>query len=244
MAQVALNLRRAEPPFGSPLRVGEGQRERRPSAALGSGLSMATGKIMLAPGDGIGPEITAQGAEVLEHVASRFGHEIELFERPLGGGSIDAHGVACTDETLQDARDADAVLLGAVGGPKWDDPHAEVTPEGGVLRLRRELGLYSNVRPVRVHDDLVENSPLRPELVRGTDLVIFRELTGGLYFGEPKEMRFINGEPGAIDTLVYRRSEVERIVRRAFEWARGRRRNRKCVYGREPGFHAHQPNGP
>ncbi len=185
---------------------------------------MADGKVMLAPGDGIGPEVIAQGAEVLAHVASRFGHAIELVERRVGGGSIDAHGVACTDETLQDARDADAVLLGAVGGPRWDDPHAEVTPEGGVLRLRRELGLYSNVRPVRIHEHLVENSPLRPEIVRGTDLVIFRELTGGLYFGEPKEMRIINGEPGAVDTLVYRRSEVERIVRRAFESARGRRR--------------------
>ena len=179
---------------------------------------------MVTPGDGIGPEVVAEGCKVIDHVAARFNHEIALDERLLGGSSIDAHGVPCTDATLQDALDADAVLLGAVGGPKWDDPQAAVLPEQGVLRLRRELGLYANVRPVRVPDSLINVSPLRPERVRGADLVIFRELIGGLYFGQPKERRSVNGEPGAVDTLSYARPEIERLIRRGFEWARRRRR--------------------
>ena len=185
---------------------------------------MTAVRVLITPGDGIGPEVVAAGAQVLQEVAGLFGLELTQIERPLGGGSIDRFGEPCTDEVLQDAQDADAVLLGAVGGPRWDDPHAKFTPEEGVLRLRQGLGLYANVRPVRVHDALIGQSPLRPEIVRGTDLVIVRELTGGLYFGKPKEMREIDGEPAAVDTLIYRRSEVERIVRHAFSWARGRRR--------------------
>ena len=181
-------------------------------------------RIVVTPGDGIGPEVTAAGAEVLDYTAGRYGIGLTQVERPLGGNSIDRFGEPCTDEVLQDALDADAVFLGAVGGPKWEDPHAEFTPEEGVLRLRKGLGLYANVRPVRVYDALVDQSPLRPEVVRGTDLVILRELTGGLYFGEPKEMRFIGGERGAVDTLAYTESEIRRIVERAFEWAAGRRR--------------------
>ena len=185
---------------------------------------MKNWRIVVTPGDGIGPEVMAAGAEVLDHTASRFGVGVTQLERPLGGNSIDRFGEPCTDEVMQDALDADAVFLAAVGGPKWDDPHAEFTPEEGVLRLRKGLELYANVRPVRVYDALVDQSPLRPEVVRGTDMVILRELTGGLYFGQPKEMRFIGGERGAVDTLAYRESEIRRIVERAFEWAAGRRR--------------------
>ncbi len=181
-------------------------------------------RVVVTPGDGIGPDVIASGAEVLDHAARSFGLRVVQTERPLGGASIDRFGVPCTDEVVQDALDADAVLLGAVGGPRWDSPYVQTTPEEGVLRLRKSLGLYANVRPVRVHDALLGCSPLRPEVARGTDLVILRELIGGLYFGQPKEMRQIDGEPGAVDTLVYRRSEVERIVRRAFQWAAGRRR--------------------
>ena len=185
---------------------------------------MKNWRIVVTPGDGIGPEVMAAGAEVLDHTASRFGVGVTQVERPLGGNSIDRFGEPCTDEVLQDALDADAVFLAAVGGPKWEDPHAEFTPEEGVLRLRKGLELYANVRPVRVYDALVDQSPLRADVVRGTDLVILRELTGGLYFGEPKEMRFIGGERGAVDTLAYTESEIRRIVERAFEWAAGRRR--------------------
>ena len=176
------------------------------------------------PGDGIGPEVTSAGVDVLQRTSELYGPDLQLTDRILGGGSIDRFGEPCTDEVLQDARDADAVLLGAVGGPKWDDAHAKFTPEEGVLRLRSGLGLYANVRPIRVYDALIGQSPLRSKIVRGTDLVIVRELTGGLYFGEPKEMRLVDGEPAAVDTLLYRRSEVERIVRHAFGWAAGRRR--------------------
>ena len=180
-------------------------------------------QVVVTPGDGIGPEVVAAGAQVLQDVASLYDLQVTQIERPLGGGSIDRFGEPCTDEVLQDAQDADAVLLGAVGGPQWDDPHARFTPEEGVLRLREGLGLYANVRPIRVHDALLGRSPLRPEIVRGTDLVIVRELTGGLYFGRPKEMRTVDGEPAAVDTLLYRRSEVERIVRHGFAWASDRR---------------------
>ena len=180
--------------------------------------------IVVTPGDGIGPEVVAEGVKVLEHAGRLYGCQFDLRERPLGGNSLDRFGTPCTDEVLQDALDADAVLLGAVGGPRWDDPRATFTPEAGVLRLRAGLGLYANVRPIRVPDALLGISPLRPERVRGTDLVIFRELVSGLYFGLPKERREIDGEPGAVDTLAYTRREVERLVRRGFAWARGRRK--------------------
>lgn len=185
---------------------------------------MRDAHVVVIPGDGIGPEVVSSGVEVLYRTSELYGPGLRLTERMLGGGSIDRFGEPCTDEVFQDALDADTVLLGAVGGPKWDDAQARFTPEEGVLRLRSGLGLYANVRPVRVYDALVGQSPLRSEIVRGTDLVIVRELTGGLYFGEPKEMRMVGGEPAAVDTLLYRRSEVERIVRHAFGWASGRRR--------------------
>ncbi len=142
--------------------------------------------IVLLPGDGIGPEVVEQAVRVLEAAAASAGASLHFTERLLGGCSIDKFGTAMTDETLVDCQKADAVLLGAVGGPKWDDPQARVRPEQGLLGLRKGLGVYANLRPVRVHPDLVSASPLKPERLAGVDLMVVRELTGGLYFGQPK----------------------------------------------------------
>ena len=179
--------------------------------------------VTVLPGDGIGPEVTAEAVRVLDWVAGRFGHEFVFAERLMGGCSIDKHGVALTDEVLADCQASDAVLLGAVGGPKWDNPAAKVRPEQGLLGLRKGLGVFANLRPVRVHPSLVDASPLRPEKLQGVDILVIRELTGGLYFGEPKERRrHANGE-SAVDTLIYHDYEVRRIVELAFRLAAGRR---------------------
>ena len=174
--------------------------------------------ILVLPGDGIGPEVVAEATRVLEAVAKKFGHEVALREGLIGGIAIDQTGSALPDETTAAAREVDAVLLGAVGGPKWDDPAAKVRPEQGLLGIRKALGLYANLRPVSVHPKLVSASPLRPELLAGVDLLVVRELTGGIYFGEKKR------EPGrAVDTCVYTTEEVERVVRRACTFAVARR---------------------
>jgi 3-isopropylmalate dehydrogenase len=168
-------------------------------------------RIVTLPGDGIGPEIMAAAERVLERVG-----DFELDERPIGGASIDAHGTALTDEVLAACHSADAVLLGAVGGPKWDstDPDAP-RPEQGLLGLRKGLGLFANLRPVRPSPALIDASPLRRERLEGTDLLVVRELTGGIYFGESGRK---DGE--AFDTCVYSAEEVERIARVAFGLAR------------------------
>jgi 3-isopropylmalate dehydrogenase len=168
-------------------------------------------RVVTLPGDGIGPEIMAAAERLLERVG-----DFELDERLLGGASIDAHGTALTDETLEGCRDADAVLLAAVGGPKWDstDPDAP-RPEQGLLGLRKGLGLFANLRPVRPSPALLDASPLKRERLEGTDLLVVRELTGGIYFGESGRR---NGE--AFDTCVYSAAEVERIARVAFRLAR------------------------
>lgn len=187
--------------------------------------------ICLLPGDGIGPEIMAEGVKVLDAVARKHGTAFSYTEALIGGCAIDAAGTALPDETLAAARAADAVLLAAVGGPRWDttDPDRP-RPEQGLLGIRKALGLYANLRPVRAFAPLIGASALRPEAVRGVDLVIVRELTGGLYFG--RRGRFYDeagagadGAPGqrAYDTMEYREYEIERIARRAFEMARGRR---------------------
>jgi 3-isopropylmalate dehydrogenase len=179
--------------------------------------------IVLLPGDGIGPEVVAEAVGVLEAVAGRFGHDFQFAERLMGGCSIDRFGVALTDEVLADCRGADAVLLGAVGGPKWDDPAAKVRPEQGLLGLRKGLGVYANLRPVRVHPSLVNASPLKPERLAGVDILVIRELTGGLYFGKPKGREQVNGHERAVDTLEYYDYEVRRVVELAFRLAEGRR---------------------
>src|SRR5512146_1093955 len=175
-------------------------------------------RIVLLPGDGIGPEIVAAARRLLEALG-----EFEFDERLMGGCSIDAHGVALTDEVLDACRSSDAVLLGAVGGPKWDttDPDAP-RPEQGLLGLRKGMGLYANLRPVRPSPALVGASPLREERIAGTDLLVVRELTGGIYFGD-------SGREGdrAHDTCEYSVFEIERIARTAFEAAR--RRAESCI---------------
>src|SRR3954467_15322541 len=171
-------------------------------------------RIITLPGDGIGPEVLASALEVLRAVAD----DLELEEHVFGGASIDAHGTALTDETLAACRAADAVLLAAVGGPRWDttDPGAP-RPEQGLLGLRRELGLYANLRPVKAIDALLDASPLRRDVVAGTDLLVVRELTGGIYFGAKTRTA-----DEASDDCRYTRGEVERIARVAFRSARSK----------------------
>ena len=181
--------------------------------------------VVLLPGDGVGPEVIAEARKLLDTIAKAFGHDFEFSERLVGGSSIDAHGTALTDEALDACRDADAVFLGAVGGPKWDDPTAAVRPEQGLLKLRSELGLFANLRPVQVFPELVQSSPLRPELLDGVDVLVVRELTGGIYFGEPRLREKVDGGIRAVDTMVYTDREIRRIVKLAFELA-GQRRGR------------------
>lgn len=179
--------------------------------------------IVLLPGDGIGPEVVAEGRRVLETVAGVYGHSFDFDEHLFGGASIDVHGTALTDATLDACRGADAVLLGAVGGPKWDNPAAQVRPEQGLLGLRYALGLYANLRPVKVFPELVDSSPLRPERLQGVDILFVRELTGGLYFGEPRVRDRTADGIRAVDSMVYTDSEIRRVVRLAFRLAGDRR---------------------
>ena len=183
-----------------------------------------TKKILILPGDGIGPEIVAQAVKVLEKLQGQ-GLDIELDEAPVGGAAIDAAGVPLPDETLEKAKAADAVLLGAVGGPKWESLDIAIRPEKGLLGLRSGLGLFANLRPALLYPQLADASTLRPEVVSGLDLMIVRELTGGIYFGQPRGVRTLdNGEREGFNTLVYRESEIERIVRVAGDIARKRDR--------------------
>jgi 3-isopropylmalate dehydrogenase len=181
-------------------------------------------RIVLLPGDGIGPEVVAEAVRALEAVGAKFQHSFTFAERLMGGCSIDRFGVALTEETLADCQAADAVLLGAVGGPKWDDPAAKVRPEQGLLALRKGLGVFANLRPVRVHPSLVNASPLKPEKLAEVDLLVVRELTGGLYFGQPKGRDWHDGHERAVDTLEYSDFEVRRVVDLAFRLALGRRK--------------------
>ena len=182
-------------------------------------------KITLLPGDGIGPEVIGAAQKVLERIGEKFGHEFEMESHHIGGIAIDETGGALPDPTLESCKKADAVLLGAVGGPKWDDPNASVRPEQGLLGLRKELGLFANLRPVQPHPQLMGASPLKEFYLEGVDMLILRELTGGIYFGEPREKRInANGEEEALDTMIYSESEVRRIAKLAFEIAGERRK--------------------
>jgi 3-isopropylmalate dehydrogenase len=180
--------------------------------------------LVLLPGDGIGPEVVAQAVRVLEKVARAYGHTFSFTERLMGGCSIDKFGSSLTDETLADCKAADAVLLGAVGGPKWDDPTAKERPERGLLALRKGLAVFANLRPVRVHPALVDSSPLKAEKLEGVDILLVRELTGGLYFGQPKGRDIKDGCERAVDTLEYYDYEISRVVELAFQLAKGRRK--------------------
>jgi len=184
--------------------------------------------IITIPGDGIGPEVVAEAVRLLDIIANKFGHEFKYSEQLMGGCSIDKHGVALTDEALADCKASDAVLLGAVGGPKWDDPNAKVRPEQGILALRKGLGVFANLRPAKPHPALFDSSPLKPEKLKGVDVLVIRELTGGLYFGH-KAREKVNGHTRAIDTLEYHDYEVERVVNLAFRLAAGRRKKVSSV---------------
>ena len=180
--------------------------------------------IIILPGDGIGPEVTGEAVRVLKTVEEIYDHEFSFQEHLIGGIAIDTTGKPLPAETLRACKDADAILFGAVGGPKWDDPRAKVRPEQGLLAIRKALGLFSNIRPVHVTPFLAQSSPLRPTIVEGTDIIVIRELTGGIYFG-PRLEAETEGEMGfrsAYDTMVYRDNEVARVVRVAAQLARER----------------------
>jgi 3-isopropylmalate dehydrogenase len=194
--------------------------------------------LVLTPGDGIGPEVVSAAVQVLQAVADRFGHTFQTRQYLVGGCAIDAFGTALPAETLQAALQADAVLLGAVGGPRWDDPAASVRPEQGLLKLRKALGVFANLRPVQLYPELLGASPVRPERLQGVDLLVVRELTSDVYFGEPKLRRMVpivgapvgvqslrpQEEVQAIDTMSYTESEIRRVAHVAFQLARGRRK--------------------
>jgi len=174
------------------------------------------------PGDGVGPEVTAEAIKVLKAVGKRFGHSFHLHYGLVGGVAIDQEGTALSETTLKMCKDSDAVLLGAVGDPKYDDPQAKVHPEDGLLALRKALGLFANLRPVKVYPALVDNTNFKPEVIKGVDFVFVRELTGGLYFGRPKRQWRTSRGRRATDSMTYSEQEIERIVRVGFEIARSR----------------------
>ena len=176
------------------------------------------------PGDGIGPEVTSEAIKVLQAIGNRFGHNFTLHYGLIGGVAIDEEGTALSPDTLKMCKGGDAVLLGAVGGPKWDDPKAKVRPEDGILALRKRLGLFANLRPVKVFPILIDSTNLKPEVIEGVDFIFVRELTGGLYFGRPKRQWQTSRGRRAVDTMAYSEQEIERIVRVGFELARGRRK--------------------
>jgi len=190
---------------------------------------MGTYRIVALPGDGVGPEVMEAGLRVLRAVERRFGHRFLVEADLVGGACIDRHGVAIRPETLERCRRAQAVLLAAVGGPKWDDPAAPVRPEQGLLALRKGLGLFANLRPVRVYPYLMGASTLRPEVLEGVDMVVVRELTGGIYFGRPQRQWRSRRGRQAVDTLRYSEHEIRRILKVGFELARARRRRLTSV---------------
>ena len=181
-------------------------------------------RVVLLPGDGIGPEVVAEARSVLDAAAARFGLALSYDEHLIGGCAIDATGQPLPEATLAACQEADAVLLGAVGGPRWDDPQAPVRPEQGLLGLRKGLDLFANLRPVRPHPALAAASPLKEERLRGVDIMVVRELTGGIYFGTPRRREPFAGGVRAIDTMVYTDTEIRRVVELAFRLAAGRRR--------------------
>ena len=180
--------------------------------------------ILLLPGDGIGPEVSREAVRVLEHVARKFGHVVHLSEGLLGGIAIHKTGNPLPPETEKLALAADATFMGAVGLPEFDTAPPERRPERGLLGIRKLLGVFANLRPVVAYESLIQSSPLKNDVVRGTDMIIVRELTGGIYYGTPRGVSVVDGERTAVNTMVYRQSEVERVARMAFSLAQGRRK--------------------
>jgi 3-isopropylmalate dehydrogenase len=190
---------------------------------------VASFRIAVLPGDGIGVEVTAEAVRVLSVVAKEGGLGLELEEGLIGGAAIDVHGTPLPEPTLRICREADAILFGAVGGPRWDHLRPEQRPERGILRIRKELDLFGNLRPARLYPMLVDSSPLKRSVVEGADLMVIRELTGGLYFGEPRGLDGQGAERRAVNTMSYTAVEIERIADLAFRVARGRRRRLTSV---------------
>ncbi|HUY38320.1 MAG TPA: 3-isopropylmalate dehydrogenase [Candidatus Binataceae bacterium] len=186
-------------------------------------------KILVLKGDGIGPEVVGEALQVLKVIARRSAIDMEFKEGHIGGHAIDQFGTPMPEDTLKHAQDSDAILLGAVGGPKWDNPNATVRPEQALLGLRKALGLFANMRPVRAVKELLSASPLKPEIIGAVDLVVIRELTGGIYYGQPSEKR--EGKDGreAVDTCFYTEAEIERVLRFGFELARNRKKKLTSV---------------
>jgi 3-isopropylmalate dehydrogenase len=197
---------------------------RRYGRRDGTLTAMASFRVLLTPGDGIGPEVIDEAVKVLGRIEKRYKHEFQFDTQLVGGAAIDKLGIALHPETVAKAKKSEAVLFGAVGGPKWDNPQATVRPEDAILGLRKELGLFANIRPVRVHPLLAADSTLKPEALAGTDLVVIRELTGGLYFGEPKKRWFTRSGRQGVDTLRYSEKEIARVCHAAFQMARQRRK--------------------
>ncbi len=182
-------------------------------------------KIAVLGGDCVGPEVTAEARRALEAIGARYGHDFQFTPALVGGAALDAAGVPLPDETVSLCRNSDAVLFGSIGGPKWDDhPRFEMRPGVGLLRLREALGLYANLRPVKPYPMLLDRSPVRSEIVRGTDIMVVRELTGDVYFGQPKKQWVTEEGRRAVDTMDYSEKEISRIVRLACELARQRDR--------------------
>lgn len=180
--------------------------------------------ITVLPGDNIGPEVINEATKVLAVIGDRFGHVFDLSYGSIGGEAIDRFGTALPDETLDMCQNSDAILFGAVGGPKWDISDADTRPEDGILAVRKKLGLFANLRPIKVYPDLIASSPIKPDLLKGVDMIIVRELTGGLYFSKPKKRWTTSRGRRGVDTLKYSEHEVERILRVGFELARSRRK--------------------
>ena len=179
-----------------------------------------TRKVVLLPGDGIGPEVMKAAVRIMDVVADQAGISIETVEDEIGGCALDKTGLPLTDDTIAVCKNSQAVLLGAVGGPKWESLPHHLKPEAGLLRIRKELGLFANIRPAKVYDDFLDASSLKNEVLKGTDFIVFRELTGGIYFGEPRGF----DENKGWSTMCYERYEIERIAKMAFESARMRKK--------------------
>jgi 3-isopropylmalate dehydrogenase len=190
---------------------------------------VATYRIAVLPGDGIGAEVTAEAAGVLQAVARRAGVGLEMEHGTIGGGAIDTQGTPLPEATLRLCQQSHAILFGAVGGPRWDHLRPDQRPERGILTIRKTLDLYANLRPARLYPMLVDSSPLRREIVEGSDLMVIRELTGGLYFGEPRGIEGTGAGRRGFNTMVYTASEIERIAHLAFQVARGRRKKLTSV---------------
>ncbi len=180
--------------------------------------------ITVIPGDGIGKEVVAGGLKVLETISKKYGHQFTFVQALAGGAALDAVGIPLPEETLSSCRKSNAVLLGAVGGPKWDNNPPHLKPEQALLGLRKSLGLYANIRPAKIFSALIGASALKKEVVEGVDIVVVRELTGGIYFGTPRGLETKNGETVATNTLVYSESEIVRIAKSAFDIARKRKK--------------------